>query len=409
MRPLVLAILAVLLGAGVFAAEVDDGPRSTVIYPEQQLPLVFDHARHLQMGVQCQLCHGPVMRSGSALDRNLPGHATCGICHAMTAPNAAELFPKAGCETCHVGFTAGRPEHLAPDKSPIPGSPTPAPVVVPAARLTFSHQRHLDTGATCADCHVGVERAAMATRDHLPSMVRCLQCHDGRKAPNACTTCHLPGEGGLVRTAMEGERLRPAGRFRPDDHGRPDWIRQHESAARDDETTCLSCHKQSDCLDCHDGVQKPVVHPGNWILTHGLEAQRRTLSCEGCHEPERFCKGCHEGASLQPGLFPSPTGDPPGSSRFHPAGWAGALGELPTTEHHSHVARRSLETCRACHDSTECVACHQFVSPHPAQWGEEPPGAGRGDGTVCLTCHEPNDAVLDGTRHGFPGHPSTAD
>jgi hypothetical protein len=264
-------------------------------------------------------------------------------------------------------------------------------MVLPPSRLHFSHKGHLDRGTDCKECHVGMEGVKVATRAQLPSMSDCLECHDGRKAPNACTLCHLAGDAGLVRTDLDGEALRPMGRFRPDDHGRGDWLHQHKIAARDDNESCRACHAQTFCLDCHDGVQKPAFHPGGWQFTHGLEAQRRTLVCESCHEPELFCKNCHLELAVRPGAFPSPTGDPPGSSRFHPPDWAGVAGEIATAEHHSHTARRSLETCRACHDEADCTTCHAFVSPHPRSWAEGDGWKSPTDGAVCLQCHAPGE------------------
>ena len=145
------------------------------------------------------------------------------------------------------------------------------------------------------------------------------------------------------------------------------------------------------CLDCHDGVQKPAFHPGGWVATHALEANLRTSACEGCHDPTLFCQTCHGELSVRPGAFPSPTGEEPGNRRFHPADWGGIAGEIPTAEHHSHQARRSLETCRACHEEADCSTCHAFVSPHPKSWAEGEGWKAPGDGAVCLQCHAPGE------------------
>lgn len=407
MSRLALAIGVVLcvaaLGSGASEAQWS---ASTVVVPEQSLPITFSHQKHLAQGVQCQLCHGSVLDSLDARDHNIPGHLTCGICHRMDLPNAGEMFPKSACTTCHGGFEAGEAAQLSgpPLFAPLDGAPRPPRVVIPPALITFPHKTHIDAGVPCLDCHQGVDSADLATRDHLPTMATCLGCHDGMKAPAECTTCHLQGVGGRVLTDLGGAQpLMPSGRFRPDDHGDPRWLKVHQSAARVDEAGCESCHAKNFCLSCHDGTQKRVdLHPADWVMTHGLEAQRRSLDCYACHEPTVDCISCHTTAQVVPGRFPSPTAETdPGDRRFHPVGWAGAPGEIPGTEHHSHQARRALETCEACHTEDLCLTCHAAqVNPHPAAWAEAPDGFpfGQGEGTVCLKCHSPQDPTLSRLR-----------
>ncbi len=315
----------------------------------------------------------------------------------MGAEGAADLYPPAACETCHSRFVETTASAADGAAEPLAGR-QPVPVSMPPAQLSFSHKRHLDLGVPCLDCHEGVPEADLATREHLPAMSVCLQCHNGAKAPAECTTCHLQGAGGLLQTdSHSGQSLRPRGRFRPDNHYHPDWQLAHATAARLTPESCSSCHSPSVCLDCHDG-KKPLagLHPGDWIMTHGLEAGRRSLDCQACHDKASFCADCHEQAAITPGSFPGLTGEPPGSSRFHPPGWRGELGEIAGPEHHSHVARRSLETCDACHEQNSCLECHSFINPHPRGWAEPADGwrFGQGEGRMCTNCHRPDDPVL---------------
>lgn len=406
-------MLALGLGLGVLilspgAVGKDVGAeRSDVIYPPQEIPLTFNHQRHIEQGARCQLCHASIESSDDVRDRNLPDHSVCGICHQMQVPNAAELYPAAACATCHRGYTDGGPEHLGPDKLPLANAPPPAPVVFPPARITFSHAVHVPRGIPCLTCHEGVDQVALATREHLPAMGVCLDCHDGGTAPSECTTCHLQGDGGRVLTDFEEHGLlKPSGRFRPDDHDDPRWLHVHRTAAKVDEASCSSCHEAADCLACHDGTVEPGdLHPADWVMTHGLEAQRRTLDCQACHEVETDCQSCHTEAEIVRGPFPGgPGSEQEGPLRFHPEGWAGIVGEIPGAEHHSHIARRSLETCEACHggaDEAMCLDCHgTIVSPHPASWGDPDVeiNFGQGEGSVCLRCHQPGDPDLDRMR-----------
>jgi len=137
------------------------------------------------------------------------------------------------------------------------------------------------------------------------------------------------------------------------------------------------------------------------VMTHGLEAQRRTVDCQACHEVETDCTSCHEAAGIVPGVFPGgPSAEEDRGIRFHPEGWAGTVGEIPGAEHHSHIARRSLDTCDACHGGAGadlCIECHgTIVSPHPVSWGTEDYAGnfGGGDGAVCLRCHSSGDPLL---------------
>jgi len=402
------AVLAASVAAvAAAAAPAWSGPklsqaRSVEVFPEQSIPLSFSHRRHLESGIQCILCHDSVRESVDVRDRNLPGHAVCGICHQMDSPEAADLFPKSDCAACHVGHKGGVPEHLDEARQPLPDAPKPKRVELPHAHLKFSHKLHLDQGVVCLECHESVPDVDLATRDQLPEMGTCLACHDGGRAPSDCRTCHLQDDTGRL-DPWPGDRgvLKPRGRFRPDNHRNEFWSQQHQAAALMTPEACSSCHAPSECLDCHDGTTKPLdLHPADWIMSHGLEANRRSMECAACHDNETFCQDCHTQAQVVPGAFPGVQADPPGNRRFHPEGWRGEVGEIAGAAHHSHEARRSLASCTSCHGQEQCVDCHSFVNPHPRSWSE-PGAAGKyavGDGVVCLSCHSPSDPLLEGVR-----------
>jgi hypothetical protein len=395
-----------LLAVGLLLAStaVADGTRHPDVMPEQSIPLTFSHKTHIENGAQCQLCHSAALTSTDARDHNIPTHKECAICHRMEQDDGEAMFPKAACSTCHTGYEGGTNAHIGPDFMPLPDAPKPDALVLPPSRITFPHKTHIDQGVPCLDCHAGVDVADLATREHLPNMATCLGCHTGSKAPAECTTCHLQGTGGRILTDLGGNQpLTPSGRFRPDDHSDPRWLKIHQAGARADFGSCESCHATSFCLDCHDGTQKPLtLHPADWVMTHGLEAQRRTTDCYACHEVQADCNACHTAAAVVPGQFPSPlNADDPGNKRFHPEGWRGVAGEIPSATHHSHQARRALETCEACHGQDLCLECHQTaVNPHPESWAEPSAGFqfGQGDGQVCLTCHIAGDPNLTGIR-----------
>ncbi len=158
MRWLLCALVGLMgLMAGV-PAHAQLNARSHNIYPEQQIPVRFPHQRHLENGLVCEVCHSMVLGSTQAWDRHLPGHQLGGAWHGAEQPEAEMMFPKSGCQDCHPGWTEGSHTQIGPDLLPLPDGPKPPALVMPPARLTFSHKLHLDQGAVCLDCHPGIPR-----------------------------------------------------------------------------------------------------------------------------------------------------------------------------------------------------------------------------------------------------------
>lgn len=162
------------------------------------------------------------------------------------------------------------------------------------ARRSFDHRRHEAAfgaaGVLCIDCHrfdqsIGTAdpAAARAISAHglNPGSGACHGCHlDGvgaTAAPNACSTCH--------------DNLAP---LLPDDH-RIAWMRVHASAARNDPARCETCHRQAQCIDCHqrrDDIQTRV-HDRNFRFTHSIIARANPMQCGSCHRPD-YCSNCHQ-------------------------------------------------------------------------------------------------------------------
>ena len=137
----------------------------------------------------------------------------------------------------------------------------------PVQPIAFNHNKHVESGVACTDCHAGAQDAARAT---LPEMSTCMTCHESglTKSPEEaklrtaaaagqelawtqltqvashvyfshrrhvqagkveCATCH---------GAMQKATAPPTARFR-----------------RLDMDDCMSCHTQrgvkTDCNDCH--------------------------------------------------------------------------------------------------------------------------------------------------------------
>jgi c(7)-type cytochrome triheme protein len=388
MRGALLVWLVVVVAvAGLAAAERPRLP-SAVIFPKQQLPLSFSHAQHLALDIGCGYCHEDAARSRRAVDVNLPGEAVCATCHEIDRAQPEKAVPAgepdARCDACHPGWN---------------GAGSPPRLIIPAPNLKFNHQAHAQRGMKCIDCHGDLlkQGVGLATRAQLPRMSSCLACHDGEQAAAACTTCHQSDRDGRVRTVYPEGKLIPSGTLRGDAHDLR-FRTEHARVASNDERYCASCHVRSFCLDCHDGVVKPLdFHVGDYVRLHAADARRASLDCGACHRRQTFCTGCHSrtgvGDDPKTSAFERPSEtNPTPASRFHPPGWvadSGGFRVLRSANDHSFQAQRNITACASCHREDFCKDCHQGTNPHPSAFA----GSARcralasRNGRVCLRCH----------------------
>ena len=393
---------------------VDDAPRSPAVYPPQWLPIRMDHARHAALGIACEQCHAGAARSVASKDNLLPGEQACRVCHAIdrTWPgkDVAAGQPPVRCDACHPGFFGPNPL----TKSFQPSDPPRVTVSSPA--LKFNHKLHLDRGMACTLCHAGVEKVALATIAELPKMGLCLGCHDGRQATARCAACHPTLPDGRLRTSFPSGLLVPNGSLRGVDAHTSTFRTQHKAAAAD-ERTCLTCHKQSECTECHGaGVIRPMdFHPVDYASLHAMDARRNIPNCSSCHRNQTFCLGCHQRLGVAPdpeggqaGRQPNnPFGTGTGVKRFHPPGWvrddAGVVLTMPTPASHSVQARRNLRTCVSCHREESCLTCHSAdptrsmgINPHPPGFSSSTTckALSTRNQRACLKCHQPGSSAL---------------
>jgi len=224
----VIALLVVTLG---FAAP------SEVIFPAQQLPVAFSHAKHLAKKIACDFCHEQAPSSTKSSDNLIPARYVCETCHPPNRNDAAAAAMK-----------------------------DLARVVMPAPNLKFDHAVHVGKGVACTRCHAALDRIDLATRNQLPSMPLCLECHDSKRAPlhgpSRCATCHVTRPDNTVETEYATGTLSPSGVLRGDAHTL-EFRLHHSSVAANDEKYCANCHRQDFCLSCHNGVIKPLDFHGN--------------------------------------------------------------------------------------------------------------------------------------------------
>jgi hypothetical protein len=433
------------LDSGRAAAAAGREP-SPVVYPPQIIPLTFDHAQHAHAGIDCVRCHAAAASSTAAADDLMPAESACLPCHAIDravpGKRVAVGQPQARCDACHPGFEAPEREparagarareregeRSVPAPSPpgvaaasgdagppevLSSSPPrePARVVVPVAPLKFNHKLHLERGFGCAVCHAEVETRALATTADLPGMALCLACHDGKQASGRCSACHPTLSDGRLRTSFPSGKLVPSGSLTGFDAHTGAFRSDHRVAGRN-ERACATCHKQSECTDCHAaGVVRPAeIHPSDYASLHAVDARRNVPDCASCHRNQSFCLGCHQRLGVgadpeggQPGRQPNnPFGTGTAVKHFHPPGWirdaTGAVLTAPSPASHGFAAKRNLRACVSCHREESCLACHSAdlsrsigINPHGvgfAASGRCRALASRNQ-RACVKCHTP--------------------
>jgi hypothetical protein len=238
----------------------------------------------------------------------------------------------------------------------------------------------------------------LATTRQLPTMASCIECHRDGGEERHCSDCHIARLGGLLETRFEHGELVPHRDGLGDAHG-PGFARDHKQEARQVGATCTACHNRSECLDCHQGVVKPMdFHRGNYLLAHAVEAKRGRPDCTACHRYETFCVGCHEREGLGTrAASPFDASDP--LKRFHPIGWSS---QGPGPNLHAQAARRNINSCASCHREEDCLQCHSAepgnavrASPHPIGWrgSARCRALDRGNRRMCLRCHITQDEL----------------
>jgi hypothetical protein len=411
-------VIAAAVAAGGALAAGTAAP-SPLIYPAETIPIAFDHAQHARLGATCESCHQSAQTSTSANDNLIPREAACRTCHKIDRAQPTKAVPHgqgaARCDACHVDGKGGK--WLPPDAT-AGALAEPPRVVLARPNLKFNHKLHAARGIACAACHVNAEmQQAPVTRLDLPLMATCLGCHDGKQVTARCTACHIAEPDGRLKTKLVSVATTAAGATGPlvpsgslrgiDAHG-PTFKRDHSQAGRE-ESYCLSCHRRSECIDCHGGVVRPPdIHPSDYVSLHAIDARRNTPDCSACHRTQSFCVGCHQRSGVAPdpeGGVPgrranNPFGTGTGLKSFHPPGWArdagGAVISTPRATSHSLAAKRNIRTCVSCHREESCLDCHSAdptrgptFSPHGPNFA----GTARcrflaaRNQRACLKCH----------------------
>jgi len=267
--------------------------------------LIFSHQLHSEaVEAPCAACHEAAETSTEPTDNLLPDMETCYGCHSEEDTD---------CGVCHKD-----PENI-PEEYP---------------RITdyiakFSHAQHYKDEEDCITCHAGIEKSETAEEQHLPSMASCQNCHSDMNKIDYCYDCHA-----------KTEALAPA------DH-MSDWTKGHGPASLTQLEDCQSCHVETQCAECHrsDNLDH-IVHPLNYVNSHGMYAKFNKDNCLTCHEELVFCNDCHRSQNVLP-------------RNHNTVGWS----NLTTGGRHAREARYDMDNCISCHNDNlgepVCLQCHE--------------------------------------------------
>lgn len=198
--------------------------------------------------------------------------------------------------------------------------------------LVMDHAKHVKRNKSCTSCHSQTAHPTGNAEKAVAFMAQCFTCHGrqpGAKARGNCDLCHTKSFS-----------------MRPQSHSPTRvWLQTHGSAAKKERTSCVMCHDESFCTNCHGGLTMP--HPVDWAASsnpaHAQIAKKDPTVCARCHGGGvNLCSMCHHKGynSVQ-------------------APWA--------RNHASTVDQTGAAWCMStCHDSLFCAKCHAQQGSQPA-------------------------------------------
>ena len=302
-------------------------------------PRPFNHAAHLDRGLDCASCHATAEKEASA---GMPSKDDCMTCHEEIDKEPGR--PK-------VKTVAWFLDEL--------GRPAWSRFTKQDAEVKFTHAAHAAKQVQCAACHAGIAKDTGLVPSGPQRMASCTSCHELTRAKNDCATCHT-----------ELDRM-----VAPRNHALA-WKGTHGACARagreaSTANDCAMCHGKNECATCHQ-TEMPANHTGFWRMKgHGAAAGVDRQRCSTCHSSDS-CNRCHEETAPM----------------SHGAGWA-ASGHCTGC----HVPLQSSPSCFTCHRETpghaaapakpawhnasmNCRACHSLSMKHPD------------NGDNCNACHQ---------------------
>jgi predicted CXXCH cytochrome family protein len=278
---------------------------TAMVFPKPELCLGCHAPQatgHLEATGMCLTCHVPIGKSrlavSAALEFPAPeshGKSDFASAHgplAATSPGDCTVcHDRSSCTTCHGGAT-----HLptAILEIPLPVEGGPQGVQPPQRSSGFhpadwvtSHAAEAAAGqpdcmschaeSTCVSCHDGPRAPSFHPMNFLAShgpeafgrVSDCTSCHSSEAF---CRECHLglgiQGSGGVVAPFHDNQAL---------------WVLSHPQAARQDLESCVTCHRQTDCLRCHSATSGLRINPHGPDFDPSRISDRNQAMCIVCH------------------------------------------------------------------------------------------------------------------------------
>lgn len=215
--------------------------------------------------------HGLLARAGALACANCHAQESCLICHSQAplVPIIAALPRRASGGAPGVDLAALRPP------GHIPGFRANHRAVAAGGDGACS-RCHRQT--FCAACHDGARRPGFhadnfVMRHASPALTSASECSSCHQVQAFCRDCHRQ----IGTAPAAGSGL--TGRYH---NAQPTWLFGHGGAARRALETCVSCHQQRFCLQCHSSSRGWKVSPHG----PGFQADmgdRNAAMCRICH------------------------------------------------------------------------------------------------------------------------------
>ncbi|MED1468632.1 cytochrome c3 family protein [Bacillus salipaludis] len=257
--------------------------------------------------------------------------------------------------------------------------------VTPSGDLIIPHDKHLNKGIKCVQCHSGVAHGKVSERNvtfksdydkwdttlgksmmknikfRSPKMEDCIECHKAREVSTDCKTCHkttmLPKSHKTTsfKTLTHGKmaekdvkKCNNCHQYMSDDEiklleGKPAYQQFLSSGnVKESKITAQEYAKENTfCKKCH--TSRPSSHMKGFIGQHGALANKDKQKCLACHEYQNTGKT----------VSSAPT-----CSSCHPASHIGKNWRdnhpIPVTG-----VQKPKQLCYTCHYKPKCSACHK--------------------------------------------------
>jgi len=286
---------------------------------------------------------------------------------AYTFPHSPHIDADVACTTCHP---------VAQSKQ------------LPAGARDVRIPANVTKTDPCKDCH-DKELTYKPPARHEPFRVRfdhsahlprvkddCKKCHakppeQGDKvapAPpmGACTSCHVHqqafNEARCMPCHVDLKGYKPETAFKH----QGEWIRQHAALARPSGESCAACHDQTYCATCHASATSPtrpeIVFPERVDASYIHRGDYVSRHMVDANANPASCRSCHGtpfcDACHKVNGFSSASPGPKIRPLSHDNNWVNNV----DGGNHKRDARRDISNCAACHDQRRpqntCVTCH---------------------------------------------------